>query len=81
MEIGASFRGPRLLGSWNDEAPMTVQLPVHIDKPAFLAWVQGREERYELAEGRVGMMVGASRAHGVIVSNLIVLLRGQLDPQ
>ncbi|HEY1362903.1 MAG TPA: Uma2 family endonuclease [Xanthobacteraceae bacterium] len=60
---------------------MNVQLPGHIDKPAFLAWVQGREERYELAEGRVIMMVGASRAHGMIVSNLIALLRGQLDPR
>ena len=60
---------------------MNVQLPVHIDKLAFLAWVQGREERYELAEGRVVMMVGASRAHGLIVSNLLVALRGQLDPQ
>jgi Uma2 family endonuclease len=60
---------------------MNIQLPVHIDKPAFLAWVQGREERYELAEGRVIMMVGATRAHGLIVSNLIALLRAQLDPQ
>ena len=60
---------------------MNVQLPVHIDKSAFLAWVQGREERYELAEGRVVMMVGASRAHGLIVSNLVVVLRGQLDPK
>jgi Uma2 family endonuclease len=60
---------------------MNVQLPVHIDKPAFLAWVQGREERYELAEGRVIMMVGASRAHGVIVRNLVLILHGQLDPQ
>jgi len=60
---------------------MNVQLPVHIDKPAFLAWVQGREERYELAEGRVVMMVGASRAHGLIVGNLVVLMRGQIDPR
>jgi Uma2 family endonuclease len=60
---------------------MNVQLPVHIDKSAFLAWVQGREERYELAEGRVVMMVGASRAHGLIVRNLLLLLHGQLDPQ
>jgi len=60
---------------------MNVQLPVHIDKPAFLAWVQGREERYELAEGRVVMMVGASRAHGLIVRNLVFILHGQLDPQ
>jgi Uma2 family endonuclease len=60
---------------------MNVQLPVHIDKPTFLAWVQGREERYELAEGRVIMMVGASRAHGLIVGNLLVMLREQLDPR
>ena len=59
---------------------MNVQLPVHMDKPAFLAWVQGREERYELVEGRVVMMVGASRGHGLIVANLVVLLRNQVDP-
>jgi Uma2 family endonuclease len=59
---------------------MNVQLPVHIDKPTFLAWVQGREERYELADGRVIMMVGASRAHGIIVRNLVLMLHSQLDP-
>jgi hypothetical protein len=52
---------------------MNVQLPVHIDKPTFLSWVQGREERFELAEGRVVMMVGAPRAHGIIVRNLALL--------
>jgi Uma2 family endonuclease len=60
---------------------MNVQLPVHMDKPAFLAWVQGREGRYELVDGHVIMMVGASRAHGQIVRNLVVLLHGQLDAQ
>lgn len=60
---------------------MNVQLPVHMDKPAFLAWVQGLEGRYELAEGRVVMMVGASRGHGQIVSNLMAVFRGQVDPQ
>jgi len=60
---------------------MNVQLPVHIDKPSFLAWVQGREERYELTEGRVIMMVGASRGHGVIVRNLVLIMHGQLDPR
>jgi Putative restriction endonuclease len=60
---------------------MNVVLPLHLDKPAFLAWVQGREGRYELADGRVVMMVGASRAHGLIVSNLIIVLHGQLDPR
>jgi Uma2 family endonuclease len=60
---------------------MNVLLPVHLDKPAFLAWVQGREERYELAEGRVVMLLGATRAHAMIVGNLVVLLSGQLDPE
>jgi Uma2 family endonuclease len=59
---------------------MNIHLPVHMDKPAFLAWVQGREERYELDEGCVVMMVGAPRAHGLIVRNLVLLLHGQLDP-
>jgi Uma2 family endonuclease len=59
---------------------MNVQLPLHIDKAAFLAWVQGREGRYELARGRVLMMVGASRNHGIIVGNLFSLIREQLDP-
>src|SRR5712692_9282657 len=52
-----------------------------MDKPAFLAWVQGLEGRYELADGRVVMLVGASRAHGLIVSNLLAVLHGNLDPQ
>jgi Uma2 family endonuclease len=63
-----------------DEAPMNIQLPAHMDKPSFLAWLQGREGRYELVDGRVVMMVNATRAHGMIVSNLVVLLRNQLDP-
>lgn len=60
---------------------MNVQLPVHMDKAAFLAWVQGLEGRYELANGRVMMMVGASRAHALIVRNLLALFQGQLNPQ
>jgi len=58
---------------------MNVQLPLHIDKAAFLTWVQGREGRYELAGGRVVMMVGASRNHGIIVGNLFALIKAQLD--
>lgn len=58
---------------------MNVQLPVHMDKAAFFAWVQEREERYELVDGRVVMMVGASRNHGRIVRNLMLMLTGQLD--
>jgi Uma2 family endonuclease len=60
---------------------MNAQLPVHIDKPAFLAWVRGREERYELVEGCVVRVAGATRAHCLITSNLVVALHGQLDPQ
>ena len=59
---------------------MNVQLPGQMDRAAFLAWVQGREERYELADGRVIMMTGASRTHGILVLNIAMLLRSQLDP-
>jgi Uma2 family endonuclease len=58
---------------------MNIQLPTHMDKPSFLAWLQGREGRFELVDGRVVMMVNATRAHRMIVSNLVVLLRNQLD--
>jgi Uma2 family endonuclease len=52
-----------------------------MDKAAFLDWSGGREGRYELANGCVIMMVGASRAHGLIVRNLVLILHGQLDAQ
>ena len=58
---------------------MNVQLPMHMDKAAFLAWAEGREERYELIEGRVVMMTRPRRAHAMIVGNLIVALRRRLD--
>jgi Uma2 family endonuclease len=58
---------------------MNIQLPTHMDKPAFLDWLDQREERFELVGGRVVMMVRASRAHGTIISNLIINLHGQLD--
>jgi Uma2 family endonuclease len=60
---------------------MNIQLPTHLDKPAFLDWLDGVEERYELVGGRVVMMVRASRAHGMIVMNIAALLRAQLDPR
>ena len=59
---------------------MNVQLPVKMDQQAFLGWVQGREERYELDRGRVIMMTGASRAHWQITANLIKALTARLDP-
>ena len=58
---------------------MNVQPDLHMDKAAFLAWVEGREGRYELAGGRVLMMTGGTMAHGLIVGNLFDLLRARLD--
>jgi Uma2 family endonuclease len=58
---------------------MNLQQQVPMDKTAFLAWAEGREGRYELAEGRVIMMVGATRAHGIVVMNLGALIKEQLD--
>jgi Uma2 family endonuclease len=50
-----------------------------MDKAAFLAWVEGREGRYELAGGRVLMMTGGTVRHGLVVGNLFALLRARLD--
>ena len=60
---------------------MNVQLPVQIDEEAFFAWVQGREERYELDRGRVIMMTGGSRAHWQIAFNVAKALDIRLDPE
>jgi hypothetical protein len=55
---------------WQGTFPRTV-------KAAFLAWLQDREGRYELTEGRVMMMVGASRAQGILMMNLAAIMRAQ----
>jgi Uma2 family endonuclease len=74
------FHSVRIAITSGSEAPMNVQLPVRMDKAAFLDWVQGREERYELDRGRVIMMTGGSRAHGQITFNLAKALDARLDP-
>ena len=58
---------------------MNVQPDLHMDKAAFLAWVEGREGRYELAGGRVLMMTGGTMCHALIAGNLFELLRADLD--
>ena len=58
---------------------MNIQLPMHMEKSAFLAWVEGREGRYELDGGRVVMMTGGSRAHSQIIGNLFRALDKRLD--
>ena len=58
---------------------MNIQLPAHMDKPSFLAWLQGREGRFELVGGRVLMMTGGTMAHGLIAGNVFQMLRARLD--
>jgi Uma2 family endonuclease len=58
---------------------MNVQPHTRMDKSAFLAWADGREERCELVRGRIVMMAGASRAHGLITANLLTALARRLD--
>jgi hypothetical protein len=60
---------------------MNVQPDLRMDKTAFIAWMQANEGRYELAGGRVVMMPGVSRSHGLLVTNLVVSLRSRLDPR
>ena len=58
---------------------MNVQPNLRMDKTTFLAWLQEREERYELAGGRVMMMTGGSRGHGIITRRLAAALEKRLD--
>jgi Uma2 family endonuclease len=58
---------------------MNVQPQLPMDNAAFLDWVQGRQERYELAGGRIVMMTGGTMRHGLIVGNLFELLRRRVD--
>jgi Uma2 family endonuclease len=58
---------------------MNVQLPRHMDKAAFLAWAESREERHELVRGFVVMMTGGSRAHWQITGNLFRALDSRID--
>jgi hypothetical protein len=51
---------------------MNVQPHVQMDNATFLDWVQGREERYELAGGRVTMMTGATMRHRMTICNFRV---------
>jgi hypothetical protein len=46
---------------------LNIVYPRSMNAAAFLSWTEGREERYELARGRVMMMTGGLRAHAVIV--------------
>ena len=58
---------------------MNVQLLRSMDSAAFLAWAEGREGRYELANGRVTMMTGGSYGHALAVRGLFKALDRRLE--
>jgi Uma2 family endonuclease len=58
---------------------MNVQTNLRMDKATFLAWVQERDERYELDEGHVVMMTGGTRGHGRILRQLAAALERRID--
>jgi Uma2 family endonuclease len=62
-----------------NETPMNVRPNLQMDKPAFLAWVEGREGRYGLVDGRVVELTGGSRAHAQITANLFHILHSCLN--
>jgi Uma2 family endonuclease len=58
---------------------MNIQSHLTMDGPTFLAWVQGREGRFELAKSRVMMMTGGSRGHAIVARRLSNGLEQRLD--
>ena len=58
---------------------MNIKSNLLLDKADFLAFAQAREERCELAESRVIMMTGASRAHVIVTRRLAAALERRLD--
>jgi Uma2 family endonuclease len=60
---------------------MNIQSYPCMSKAAFWAWAEGVEERCELVEGRIIMMVRVSRNHAKITRNLLIALCRRLDPK
>ena len=58
---------------------MNVQTNLRMDKLTFLAWVQERDQRYELDEGHVVMMTGGTRGHALMIRRLAAALERRLD--
>ena len=58
---------------------MNVQTNLRMDKAAFLGWVREREGRHELDDGRVVMMTGGTRGHGLIIRRLAAALERRFD--
>jgi Uma2 family endonuclease len=60
---------------------MNVRPDLRMSKAAFIEWNAAEGERCELVDGRAVMVPRPSRAHGLIVKNLTVLLHARLDPK
>ena len=59
---------------------MNIQSKLPTTPDEFLRWNEGREGKREFVRGRVvEMMINVTRNHADIATNLIQLLRGQLD--
>ena len=58
---------------------MNQEIRLTFDKPSFYRWVVEQEGRFELENGRVIDMIGATKAHNTVVSNFIFELRLRID--
>ena len=56
-----------------------MNVPIHMDKAAFLDWVERQDGRYELVEGRIIAGDPPCRGHALIVTDLLMLLSARLD--
>jgi Uma2 family endonuclease len=63
----------------NIRETVNVRPELRMSKAAFIEWDAGEGQRCELVGGRVVMMPRPSENHGIIVTNLVVLLRTRLD--
>ncbi|MFK8251112.1 Uma2 family endonuclease [Ancylobacter terrae] len=57
---------------------MNIRSDLPMTKEAFLRWAERQEETYEYVRGRPVMMVRVTRNHGLLTSNLLLLLRTAL---
>jgi hypothetical protein len=60
-------------------AEATAATPVLRDVEEFLAWAEGRAERWQFVEGRLVMMAGASDPHDFVTVNVILALGKRLE--
>jgi Uma2 family endonuclease len=58
---------------------MNTHARTEMDKDAFFLWGEKQEGRFELKDGRIVMMVGASKLHARISSAIVVALATRLD--